>query len=299
MGWLLRTAYRGAPVALAADLARYGTAAQWKGVYYRGEKIGFSVSQTTANPDGYELREDGRLQMTLLGASTAVRLSTVATVDREFALRAFRFALDPGTGPTEISGSVSGRTLALEVKTPSGVRSETRQLEAPPALQMNLSRKLAAQGLHEGQRVVVNVFDPATLKNAPLELEVEGREVVRAGGRPVPAFRMKSRFAGITSTSWITDTGEVVREESPMGLLVVKETPEQAQALAVPGQVQTDILEAAALHPRLPRRVNDPRAVRRLRVQLTDLEGFAEADLQGAGQARAGEVITVVDTRTL
>ena len=29
---------------LATDLARYGSAAQWRGVYYCGEKIGFTVS---------------------------------------------------------------------------------------------------------------------------------------------------------------------------------------------------------------------------------------------------------------
>ena len=57
-------------MALAADLARYGSSAQWKGVYYRGEKIGFTVGQTTPDGDGYELREDGRLQINLLGAAT-------------------------------------------------------------------------------------------------------------------------------------------------------------------------------------------------------------------------------------
>ena len=53
---------------LAADLARYGTDATWRGIYYRGEKIGFTVSQTVPTPDGFELQEDGRMQMALLGA---------------------------------------------------------------------------------------------------------------------------------------------------------------------------------------------------------------------------------------
>ena len=58
---------------LATDLARYGTAAEWRGVYYRGEKIGFTVSQTIATDDGFELQEDGRLQMSLLGRETSRR----------------------------------------------------------------------------------------------------------------------------------------------------------------------------------------------------------------------------------
>ena len=56
---------------LATDLASYGSTAQWRGVYYRGEKIGFTVSQVQPTDDGYELREDGRLQFTLLGAGLA------------------------------------------------------------------------------------------------------------------------------------------------------------------------------------------------------------------------------------
>jgi len=52
---------------LATDVARYGSNAEWRGVYYRGEKIGFTVSQTVQRDDGFELQEDGRLQMTLLG----------------------------------------------------------------------------------------------------------------------------------------------------------------------------------------------------------------------------------------
>ena len=80
MGLVLRQAYLSAPIALAADLGRYGSSAQWRGVYYRGDKIGFSVGQTLATDQGYELQEDGRLQMTLLGSSTAVRLRSGGSV---------------------------------------------------------------------------------------------------------------------------------------------------------------------------------------------------------------------------
>src|SRR5690349_5193036 len=70
---------------LATDLARYGAAAEWRGVYYRNEKIGFTVSQTIATDAGFELQEDGRLQMSLLGARNVVSIRTAARVDRDFA----------------------------------------------------------------------------------------------------------------------------------------------------------------------------------------------------------------------
>jgi transglutaminase-like putative cysteine protease len=84
-----------------------------------------------------------------------------------------------------------------------------------------------------------------------------------------------------------------------MGLIVVRESPDRAQALAVPGKVQTDMLEAAAIVPRPMRRIDDARAVLRLRVRLEGADGFSSADLEGAGQSVSGDVFEMTDPRTL
>jgi transglutaminase-like putative cysteine protease len=299
MGVLVQRAFSATPLALAADLASYSASAQWRGIYYRGEKIGFSVGQTSPTSDGYELREDARLLMTLVGAETAVRMTSRAFVDRAFALQRFSFSLDPGSGPTTVEGALAGLRLELTIRSAAGERHETRTLTEPPSLSLNLPRTLAASGLEPGRRLVVSVFDPATLSNAPMSIEVQAREVVRAAGRPIPAFRVESRLAGLTQRSWITDTGEVVKEESPMGLLVVRETREQAQALAVPGAVQSDLLEASALVPQHPKRIDDPRTVARLQVSIDKLDGLDPADLAGAGQTESAGRFEIRDARDL
>jgi transglutaminase-like putative cysteine protease len=298
MGALAKRNLEASSMTMGGDLARYGTSAQWKGVYSRGEKIGFLVGQTIPRDDGYELQEDGRLQMTLLGASTAARLHTSAIVDREFQLRSFTFSLDPGTGPISVGGQVEGKALRITVQSPSGTRSETRELAEPPALSLNLSRRLAAAGLRPGLHLEVPVFDPATLRNAPMTVDVEQREVVRAADRPVPAFKVRTRFGGIASTSWITDVGEVVREESPLGFMVVKETRERALSLAVSGEVQADMYESAAVVPNPPRSIDDPTTVQRLRMRLTGVD-LASPDVQGDGQTVTGDVLELRDARDL
>src|SRR6476661_6617745 len=121
MTLLIRRSYLQASTAtLATDLARYGSTAVWRGVYYRGEKIGFTVGQTTREDTGFRLEEDGRLQMALLGATTPATIRTTAHVDAAFTLHAFEFSLDPGTGAIEVRGTVDGTHLTLEVQTPSG-----------------------------------------------------------------------------------------------------------------------------------------------------------------------------------
>jgi hypothetical protein len=299
MAALARRAFSSTPLALAADLASYGSSARWRGIYYRGDKIGFSVGQTAPLEHGYEIREDARLRMTLVGVETAVRMTSRALVDRAFQLQRFWFSLDPGSAPTEIEGTLAGRRLELVIRNSAGERRESRELDEPPALSLNLPRALAARGLEPGTTHVVSVFDPATLRNTRMAVEVQAREIVRAAGRPVPAFRVEAGLAGVTLRSWITDTGEVVREETPMGLLVVRETQEQAQALAVPGRVQADLLEASALVPARGQRIDDPRNVVRLRVRIEGLAGLDPADMQGAGQSRTDETLEVRDPREL
>src|SRR5262249_58342035 len=96
---------------------------------------------------------------------------------------------DRGTGAMEAAGVRDGRRLRLTTKTASGERTEVRELPEPPLLSMNLPRQLAARGLAAGQKTEVSLFDPATLRNAPMAVEVKARGVVAAGGRPVPALR--------------------------------------------------------------------------------------------------------------
>jgi len=286
---------------LATDLASYGSTAQWRGVYYRGEKIGFTVSQVKPTDDGFELREDGRLQFSLLGAHTFALLKTTAHVDRSFAIKDFDFSLDPGTGPMTIKGRLDGLRMTMKIGSKAGSRTETRQLKEPPALMLSVGRRLAAEGLAAGTTRQWAVFDPATMKNAPVNIAIGAREVVTTGTRrPIPAFKVDMTFSGITTTSWVTDTGEIVREESPMGLITIVETQEQAMALSVSSRMQEDMLEAAAIVPRMAsrQRIVEPRDVKMLRLRMIGVD-LSNADVEGSGQSLDGEFVEITDPRDL
>jgi hypothetical protein len=300
MAVLAQKAYlQASGVNLATDLARYGTEAQWRGVYYRGEKIGFTVGQVVPTSDGFELQEDGRLQMSLLGATTPAILKTTARVDQAFALRSFDFSLDPGTGPLTLSGRLDGLRLTLQIQSAAGSRTEVRTLDEPPLLMLNLGRRLASAGLADGVTHRFMVFEPATLSNAVVTVRVGRREVVMTGGRPTPAFRAELSFAGITTTSWVTDTGEVIREESPLGLLSVREPQEQATQLAVSSRVQADLLAAAAVVPTMRTvRIDEPRDVARMRLELRGVDA-STFELDGVGQSWTPDVLELTDVRRL
>ena len=301
-----RTYLQASPGNMATDLARYGPTATWRGVYYRGEKIGFTVSQTIRTDTGFELQEDARLELVLLGSTSATALRTVARVDANFALESFAFSLDPGTGAIEVTGQVQHASdgesddprLVLTVKSGGGERTEIRQLQELPVLNLNFSRILASRGLEAGTTQRWTMFDPATLRNAPVELRIRDREVVRTRDGFIPAFRVDMAYQGLTTTAWVTDTGDVVREESPLGLMTLRESPEDARGLAVPGRVQQDLLRMSAVVPVMRQRIDEPRDVRRLRLRLEGLDRFGD-DMDGVGQTVDGDIVDIQDPRTL
>ena len=281
-----------------------------EGVYTAAKKR-LTVSQTIRTEEGFELQEDGRLQMMLLGATTAAALRTTARVDQNFALQSFEFSLDPGTGAVQVSGAIAAATrpggphrLTLWITSGGATRAEQRDLAEPPVLSQNLSRVLANGGLRAGKRHKFTILDPATLRNVPITLEVGRRELVRVADTDVvPAFRVNMEYEGLQTTSWMTDTGDVLKEESPLGLVSVRESPERARGLAVPMRVQTDLLRAAAVVPGMAphlarRRIDEPRDVKRMRVQLTGVT-LPALDLDGVGQIYRGDSVELIDRLTL
>jgi hypothetical protein len=298
---VVRKATEQTALALTSDLAAYGERARWSGIYYRGEKIGFSVSQMTEREGGFKLQEDGQILLTLMGASTASKLHTEVNVDPQYLLQDFAFSLDPGTGPIAVKGVLESPTrLVVRIISQSGEKSRTFDLKEAPVLSLNLPKRLLAMGLEEGARRQVQIFDPATLTNGLATIVIGKREVVRILDKPVPAFRMDMTYSGITATSWITEVGDIVKEESAMGMVVVRESRERATALAMSSEIKADMIESAAIQPDSKRNIDDAASLESLRLEFTGaaLPG-TEDELNGGGQTVTGNVIDIVNPDTV
>jgi transglutaminase-like putative cysteine protease len=96
----------------------------------------------------------------------------------------------------------------------------------------------------------------------------------------------------------VTDTGEIVKEESPLGLMTVRESARTAPMMAVGWSAQADLLEASAIVPTMKQRIAEPRDVRRLRLRLQGAS-LSGPDVQGVGQTVQDDVVEIVDPQTL
>ena len=139
-----------------------------------------------------------------------------------------------------------------------------------------------------------------------MTLDVGPREVVSVNGIGMPAFRVDMGFAGLHTRSWVTDTGEVVKEESPMGLMTVRENAQRAPVMSVGWNAQADLLEASAVVPTMKQRIAEPRDVRRIKVRLDGanltgphVDDKARRVLQGVGQTVEGNIVELRDPQSL
>ena len=170
--------------------------------------------------------EEGQLQMSLLGATTAAAMRTSARVDASFELKSFEFSLDPGTGAIKVHGTVerpspssAARRVTVEIASGGDTRTQVIELAEPPAMTLNFSRMLANAGLVPGSTAQMDDVRPGDADQCAGRSR---RREPRSGqGRRYERARRSAcemTFKGLQTMAWVTDTGEVVREESPLGI---------------------------------------------------------------------------------
>ncbi|MRR10357.1 hypothetical protein EG831_09860, partial [bacterium] len=266
---------------------------EWHGIYLQGEKIGYSVTISRGLPGGGRaVSNRAVMRLTLMGTAQEVLTTTNYSQDASHHLTDIDFRLD-GAARLEIAGRIDGRVLDLAV-TSDGRRTTQRvQLDGPVYLPDALDAMIAGKTLQVGQRYDFATFDPASLSVQPATVTVAARETLALAGARVPAVRLDVAFSGATSSAWVDSAGRTLKEQGPMGIVMLAEPREQAARLPDrPSGI--DLLTSLAV-PAQGVAPADPRATRLMRVRLSgiDLSGL---DV-GGGRQRitdpAGMVVAV------
>jgi len=246
---------------------------QWFGLYYQGQKIGYA--QTTLIPEerngipGVSMMERGRMVFTLMGIPQQVDLSARAFIDADWRLQQFDAELQAEAYRFRWMGQREGETLVMTIRT--GESQQTVRLRDPggSALVVGLSPWTAFHRLRAGQWGSAWIVNPLALAPEQIYFHVRGLEQLE--GQEV--LRIETDFRGVTTTSWVTPDGEVLREESPLGWQLIRESREDALS-PLRGSPTMDLLSAVAVP--IDRTFEHPERVTRL-VYL--IEGLTAEDL--------------------
>jgi hypothetical protein len=229
----------------------------WMGASTEGRRIGSVHSVTRRTPSGWLVSQDSRLLLTVAGLKQ--RFNTTLQVDLDDDLRLRGFVVDVTAGPLVVrsEGRMEGERLILDLDLDGEKKRQVLSLQEPPWFDLTLPLLLASQDLRPGRRFRVTLFDPQSLSNQPVLVEVVALEALPVEGKLVPATHLTREFAGARFDFWIDERGRVLREDTPLGLSLRTESQEEHQ------QAEAAAGRAASIETG-PAPLLDPEALRRL-----------------------------------
>jgi hypothetical protein len=262
---------------------------EWMGMYWGEDKVGYTVSKIKKAREGYQIDERAVMDLTVMGTAQRVDTEITSLVDDAFNLRSFSFRMLSNLFSFSAEGTVHGRRMQLELTSNAGTKRTDIELPEVPCLAGSLKPLVLAEGLSVGKQLRYSVFDPSTMASVPVEITVEGKEHLEIRGTSIECYRLSSTFKGITLRSWIDEAGNTMREESPLGLLLVRES--KADALTGNWRGSTrDFITASAIPVDNPITKAAP-AYLRVRLLNCALDGF---DLSSERQVLRGDTLEII-----
>ncbi len=279
---------------------------EWQTLYMKGERVGYAHISRRRAAQGWKLAYELQLNLQVMRSNQRIHTRLNASLDDLLTLRDFEFGMDGGVGAKiGIQGTVQGHDVLLEVDTGGTKATQSITLPHKPRLSLTHRSILAEEGLAVGKSFETQFFDPSTLSERTVTIEVIGVEKIHILGKSVDAFVLRQHLEGIRLHAWVTRAGDVLKEELPLGLVAVRETEEEARfgmgfkqgglssaTTTEAGPAKRDIITStsAELVGALPA---DPRTIRRAVFELDHVpEG--RFVLNEGRQRLSGKRLTVV-----
>ncbi len=257
---------------------------QWMGLYYKGEKTGYSHRKVEKAGEGYKISEKTKMRLNVMNVLKDIETFTAAYLGPDMKLKSFDFMLNSDV-TMNIKGRVEGRNLKVSLETAGAKSEQVIALKDEPSLNLSLIPNILREGIKPDKKISMAVIDPITMTQERILVEVGGKERIMSMNVMREAFRLRGSFKGIKFSVWLTEKGEVLREESPLGFVLIKET--EADAIQL-GNPSVDIIAQVAV----PFNLKLPLDTKYLRVKLSGIN-LKVLELDGGGQNLKGEVLEI------
>jgi hypothetical protein len=291
MGLLIHRTYLRPTSVIALDVITeegVKTGDEWFGIYQRDRKIGYAHTSVTLEGDAYHLIEESEMDILAMDRVQRIRTVINSYAAKNFLLKYFDFSLRSDLSSMDIKGAVVGKQLVLDIITAGETRKEKIRLKEPPYLSPNLKPALVLMGLESGKRFRFPLFNPATMSTEDAFVTVEGKETIKVGDGSQTVYKLKETFQGMEAFSWITQEGETIKEESPLGYSLLRETRAEALKRDKRGPA-VDIISMVKI-PSSPIENSAEVKTMRLRLSGAPLTGF---ELDGGRQSWKDGVLEV------
>lgn len=243
----------------------------WYGIYLKGEKTGYALTEVVETKAGEEpavqFRMRARIKITALGQKQDLRVDESRVFLRTGPLHSVSSRFWTQASDVEATAVVQGAKLLLTTR--MGALRKQKEL---PATKESLADALAADRLTEpdakiGDTITIRQFEPTLQKEIEAVLTLKQRKRITFNGVPTAVSVIEAKLAGLgVSTDTFVDEKGTVLEMTVEGMFNLRLEPEK-QAKDI--RYSSDLIRMGCvrLDP-APKRVAQ---IRRLRLQITGI----------------------------
>ena len=218
---------------------------EYQGIYFQDRKIGHVTNRFSPRQDGkMTVVQEATMQLNVAGSYHKIDLHLTAVTTVNAVLESFSLRFSSPFYQMTVQGKVEGRKISFTLVTAASTMADSIIVDQPPMLPTARRHYLLDPNLQPGSKRQVPWFDPLALSARTAIIEYRGREAILINGRVHNLHHFLENFSGSRINSWLNDEGEVMKEESPAGFVLVKEP--QFKALAK-NEAPADLLTAVAV----------------------------------------------------
>ena len=271
----------GSYLSLASGLRELPSESEWMNIYLDGKKMGHTVySIENQGANGYTIKSSSNLNVVFGGLESEIHLENTAVMDTSFRLEAFSFWMLSDQYSTHVQGQKYGTTMELEFI--QGGDTNRTEITVPKDLYTYsaIQPMVASKGILEGQTIRVPAYDAMSNEMADVMITHEGKEIISVAGEKHLLNKLRIEFKSIPSIMWLDDNGITYKEETIMGMMMERTTPELALAKSEAGQV--DLLNGFAVIPSYP--ISKSKKLKELKIGLSGVTSDVLAGLSSERQ---------------
>ena len=272
-----------------ASITSSGDKENWMNIFQNNRKIGFSHAWFSAENAGYLLQETVHMRINTMGMVQDINLNTRGRLKPDFSLADFEFEINSGRFSFSVNGSVAGKVLKVETTSAGAQRKIDIPLKAKPYLLPAITAALAAAALNPGDKYTFDIFEPTTMGQTPVIVEVIGKEDLQITGGTETATKVALNFKGTSQLAWIAENGDILKEKGMLGIRLEKTT--RANALRdLAGASSADLTQTASI----PSNVTFEN-LERLSTLRVEIDGIANqrVQLHGGRQTFKDNILTI------
>lgn len=255
-----------------------GSNTEYLGIYLKGHKVGYMSSKIDTVENGYKVYSSTYMKLSpMAGMEKEIMYKVSANTDFTYNLRDFEFSMISENHLFEAKGKRIGDKLSIVINIGGEKREQEYELESSylPATIEGLVKS--------GKTGSFEFFDPTLQSLFKIDVKNLGKDTLNS----IPVTKYGVKQSGIDIYFWVSDDKELIKSESPIGLVMKKEKRADKNQIET---VDFKLYDSYAI--RIKNRIENPRNITTLTVRLdsVDLGGLRIEDDR---QTLNGNILTI------